>query len=401
MNAIAEADYEERLARFDLFDPDLQEADLWPFFDWIRENRPIARTSALEGVWIVSRYEDVLHVYQHPEIFSNRAVVWPFEEASQLPLNLDPPQHNAFRHLLAPMFSPASARRMDQLLREVARELIGTVREKGGCEAVTEFARPLPAKAFLSSFAVDPDLLPEMQRCAESSFVLPEDEEGWRELHAATESINGYFRDIVTARRREGATGEDVPSQLVRATVEGRSLTDDEIVNMLNLLMAASLDTTTSTLANILTWLAENPDRRDELVADPSLLPDAIEEFLRYEPMLFNGRMVVQETELRGVTMRPGDRVMMLFSAAMRDPRVFDRPDEVLFDRETNRHLTFGAGPHRCLGSHLARYTLRVALEEWHRAFPSYQVRPGTRPRRRLTMVMAVKGVDLVVDPAP
>jgi len=391
-------DFEERLARFDLFDPELQEADLWPFFDWIREHHPVARTSALGGVWIVSRYDDVLHVYQHPEVFSSRAVVWPYDEATMVPLNLDPPEHNAYRHLLAPMFSPAAARRMESLIREAARELIDGIRVSGGCEAVSAFARPLPSRAFLASFGLDPDRLPEMQASAESAFRLPDDEAGYARLQESQAAITAYFQEFVDARRRDGGAGDDVPSQLVRAEVNGRPLTDDEIVSILNLLMAASLDTTTSALSNMLTWLAEHPARRDELVRDPELLPVAIEELLRYEPMLFNGRMVVQETELHGVTMRPGDRVMMLFAAAMRDPRAFDDPGAVRFDREANRHLTFGAGPHRCLGAHQARHTLRVALEEWHRAFPTYRVRAGTRPHRRLTMVMAVHAVELDVS---
>ncbi|HKE77002.1 MAG TPA: cytochrome P450 [Acidimicrobiales bacterium] len=390
-------DYDELLARFDLFDPALHEVDLWSFFDWMREQRPVARTSALGGVWIVSRYEDVLHVYQHPEIFSSRAVVWPFQESDSVPLNLDPPEHSPFRHLLAPMFSPAAARRMEPLVRDVAGELIDGIRARGRCEVVSEFARPLPARAFLAGFDLDPDRLPEMQRCAENAFRLPDDEEGFAELRRSQDTITAYFHDLVATRRSTGATGEDVPSQLVRAAVLDRRLTDDEIVNMLNLLMAASLDTTTSALSNMLTWLAEHPEPRRALVADPGLLPAAVEELLRYEPMLFNGRMVVQETELHGITMRPGDRVMMVFAAAMRDPRAFESPGEVRFDREANRHLTFGAGPHRCLGAHQARHTLRVALEEWHRAFPSYRVRPGTRPHRRLTMVMAVDAAELEV----
>jgi cytochrome P450 len=390
--------YVAKLSQFELFDPELQEADLWPFFAWIREEHPVARSSALGGLWIVSRYDDVLRIYQHPEIFSSRAVVWPFHEADSLPLNLDPPEHSSYRRVLAPMFSPQSATRMEASIRTTARSLIDDIRGNGICEAVSEFARPLPARAFLDSFAFDADRLPQMTECAESAFRLPEDEAGYLRLQESQRAITEYFHELVASRRLAPA-GDDIPSGLVAAEVDGRALTDDEIVNVLNLLMAASLDTTTSSLSNMLTWLAEHPDRRDELVAVPDLLTGAVEELLRYEPMLFNGRMVVQPTELGGAKMQPGDRVMMLFSSAMRDPRAFEQPEEVRFDRIGNRHLTFGAGPHRCLGLHQARLTLRVALEEWLSAFPCYRIQPGTKPRRRLTMVKAVHEVHFEVSP--
>jgi cytochrome P450 len=243
---------------------------------------------------------------------------------------------------------------MEAQIRATAKSLIEDMGRTGTCEAVSEFARPLPARAFLESFAFDTDRLPQMIECAESAFRLPEDEAGYLRLQQSQSAITIYFHELVAIRRLDPGR-DDIPSRLIAAQLDGRALTDDEIVNILNLLMAASLDTTTSSLSNILTWLAEHPHRRDELVAVPDLLTGAVEELLRYEPMLFNGRVVITPTELGGVAMLPGDRVMMLFSAAMRDPSAFEQPEEVRFDRIGNRHLTFGAGPHRCLGLHQAR----------------------------------------------
>lgn len=392
-----EADeFEDRLARFDLFDPDLQSADLWPFFEWVRENRRVARTSALGGVWIVSRQDDIAEILQRPDDFSSVANVWPYAENNSIPFNLDPPAHGAFRHALAPMFSPGAAQRMEPAIRATARDLVATIAPRGHCEFVGDYARPLPSHAFMHAFGIDPDRLPEMIESAENAFRMPEDDDGVLRLKLGSDAITRYFYELVAARRAD-PQGDDVPSHLVRAEVEGRALTDDEIVNMLNLLMAASLDTTTSSLSNMVTWLAEHPERRDELVADPSLLPTAVEEFLRFEPLLFNGRVVRRALDFHGVAMSPGERVMMLFPAAGRDPRVFEHPDEVLFDRAPNRHISFGAGPHRCLGLHQARLTLRVALDEWHKAFPTYRVTPGTQPKRRLTVVKAVSSLQLDV----
>jgi cytochrome P450 len=390
-------DHEELLARFDLFDPDLQTADLWPFFAWLREHHRVARTSALGGVWIVSRQEDLVEILQNPADFSSVANVWPYHENDAIPFNMDPPEHGLFRHVLAPMFGPAEATRMEDSIRATARELLAPIAAAGRCELVRDFARPLPSRAFMDAFAIDPERIPEMIEAAEAAFRLPEGEGGLERLNLGSDAITAYFHDLVQQRRAD-PSGSDVPSRLVRADVDGRPLTDDEIVNILNLLMAASLDTTTSSLSNMLTWLAEHPDRRDELVAGPSLLPSAIEELLRYEPMLFNGRVVVHDLDFHGTPMKAGDRVMLLFAAAGRDPNVFDDPEAVRFDRTANRHISFGAGPHRCLGIHQARLTLRVAIDEWHRAFPIYRVAPGTTPTRRLTVIKAVSAVEIEVN---
>ena len=236
-----------------------------------------------------------------------------------------------------------------------------------------------------------------MVSLAARAFVAPTDGAALSELYSAGAAASAIFREVITERRASGAIGDDVVSELVRARVGARPLTDDELVNILSLLTAASLDTTASALANMVAWLCENPAARDLLVNEPDRLPAAIEELLRWDQMTLNGRLVRQEVTLHGVTLRPGDRVMMLNAAAGRDPRVFDDPELVDFEREGNRHLAFGAGPHRCLGVHLARTALRIALEEWHRAAPRYSLRPGSQPTRRLKQLRAVIALPLSI----
>lgn len=400
---MSSATYDEIVAfatAFQPFAPELQEADLFPTFAALREELPIAWSEQAGGFWIITRFEDIRFVLQNPEIFSSRAVLFPFTPPSQpsIPLNLDGADHTRYRRLLAPLFSPARAVGMEDEIRSAARRQIAQIVEQGSCDFIEQFARPVPSRTFLASFAIPDDRLADMSRMAEAAFTFPGDEEGMRRGAEARRAVDDYFREVVEERRRHGATGDDVVSSLIRAEIDGQALRDDELVNILNLMTSASLDTTASAIVNIVAWLAEHPHRRDELVREPDLWPAAVEEFLRYDQMTLNGRIVARDIEVRGVEMRAGDRVMMLSAASGRDAAAYVDPDVVRFDRPVNRHLAFGAGPHRCLGSHLARTTLRIELEEWHRAFPRYRVTPGTTVRRRLTVLRAVTKLHLTID---
>jgi cytochrome P450 len=403
MSAAASSELYERIRAFDLYDPSLQSEPLFDFFNEIRESVPLARTEAAGGIWIVSRHTDALFVLQHPEIFSSRSPMFPYVSEStsipvstSIPFTMDPPDHGKYRHLLAPMFAPVRAAEMEPLIRQTARELAEKAGSAAVCDFIEDFGRPVPSRVFLDSFDIPAERLPEMTEIAEASNSMPEDEDGMRRQAQARKELDEYFADLVAERRGSGGAGRDVISWLIRSEVDGRPLTDQEIVNILGLLMEASLDTTTSALANMVAYLATHPAQRDRLVAEPRLIPGCVEELLRFEPMVFQGRVVTQRVEIHGTTLEPGDRVMVLFAAANHDPRAFSNPDSIDFERHDNRHLTFGAGPHRCLGLHLARATLRIALEEWHRAVPIYSVEPGTEVKRRLTVVSAVTSLRLL-----
>lgn len=392
------SDLIEEIRALDLFDPMRQQADPFPLFNRMREEQPVAWCDAVGGFWIVSRHDDVLRILQDTTTFSSAVVVYPFAPGPpSIPLNLDGEQHLDYRKLLLPMFSPARVAAGEPLLRATAQALAESAAARGECEFVHDFAFQVPARAFLATFAIPEERLDQMVALAARAFVAPADGAAIADLYSAGAEASAIFREVIAERRAGAAVGDDVVSELLRARLDRRPLSDDELVNILGLLTAASLDTTASAMANMVAWLAENPDRRDLLVSDPSLLPSAIEELLRWDQMTLNGRVVRQEVTIQGVRMRPGDRVMMLNAATGRDPRVFDDPESVRFDRSGNRHLAFGAGPHRCLGVHLARTALRVALEEWHRAVPSYSLRPGLQPSRRLKQLRAVTALPLVI----
>jgi cytochrome P450 len=184
-----------------------------------------------------------------------------------------------------------------------------------------------------------------------------------------------YFADLIADRRRSPRNpAEDFTSHLLASVVDGVPMSDEDALNIFNQLMLAGLDTVKSALSYSMLYLATHAEDRARLVADPGLIPSAIEEFLRVYPLVMEGRKLSQDIDFHGVPMRAGEMVMMALPAVMHDPDYFDRPEEVILDRPKNNHLSFGGGPHRCLGSHLARMEMAVGLEEWHRRIPDYRL---------------------------
>lgn len=214
---------------------------------------------------------------------------------------------------------------------------------------------------------------------------------------AAGEAVTKYLYALVEERRAEPR--DDIMSVLLAAESEGSKLTDEEIVDMAFLLFMAGLDTVTSALGLSVAYLAQHPEQRDRLVKDPELIPSAIEELLRYESIVLAARTATEDVDLGGTLIKEGDVVLLNELAADRDPRQFPDADQVIFERHPNRHLAFGAGPHRCVGSHLARLEMRVLFEQMHSRIPSYRLKEGTVATRHLTATAGIeKPLHLVWD---
>jgi cytochrome P450 len=216
-------------------------------------------------------------------------------------------------------------------------------------------------------------------------------------MEAAME-VYAYFAEMLDERMENPESGlDDVTEVLVKGKFGDRDLTQFEMLNILFLMMIGGLHTVQGQLAHSVIYFAENPDKRKELVDNPELVPTAVEEMLRYESAITPARVVKEDIEVDGVQLRSGDRVLIPFGAADRDPEKFENPDEVDLTREPNPHLAFGGGRHRCLGSHLARIELRVAFEELHRRFPDYKLDPDTQPHRQLSQVKGVEKLPLIL----
>ncbi|MBL7497771.1 cytochrome P450 [Frankia sp. CNm7] len=346
---------------------------------------PVTWSSAYGGHWIVTGYAEAHAVLRDHETFSS----WPNNLALRdagvpmIPLEIDPPDHAAFRHALQPLFAPTRMRALEAQIRGITGELIDGFAASGGAEFVSQFAHELPTRVFLALMGWPLHDAP-MFTAATDAILLGEpggtEEESNAARLRAQQQLFGYFAGVLADRR--GATGPaaDVTAAIIDTPVPFRDgprlLTDAELCNMFFLLLIAGLHTVQGSLAWSLIHLAARPEQRRRLLDDPGLIKEAVEELLRIEAAVAMGRRVTRDTSLGGVELAAGDQVLVLLAAANRDEREFSEPDEVRIDRSPNRHISFGAGVHRCLGSHLARVELRVALEELLRRIPDYRLDP-------------------------
>jgi len=325
--------------------------------------------------WLVHRYDDVRTVLQNGEVFSSKQVAnfqgFIGETWDMIPLELDGERHQKYRMLLNPLFAPGKVNAMEAGVRELAVSLIEAFQARGHCEFMEEFARPYPISIFLKLM----DLPLEMR----STFLAWE----YQVLHAkdmevrrdGVKKIIAYLREAIEARRAN--LGDDLISFAIKARIDGEPIPEDDIMGIVFMLYIGGLDTVVATLGFMFKYLATHPEKRRELIDNPALLPDAIDEMLRYFASVNSSRLITQDVELAGVRMRKGERIYMVQIAANRDPEEFDDPNTVDFHRQGNRHLTFSAGPHRCIGSHLARRELIIAIEEMLKRVPPFRLADG------------------------
>jgi cytochrome P450 len=351
----------------------------------LNEKLPVARQVFTEGP-VLSRYEDVLWALRHPEIFSSEMEIQMNlgTERPMIPQQIDPPAQTKYRKILDPRFSRKRMAEIEPDVRRHARELIDRTYDAGGCQFGEAFAVPLPCHAFLSLMGLPQSELGHFLGIKDD-IIRPhmktmDLDEMTKLREAAGKGIYTYFGDVI--RERRAKPGSDLVSYLCEAAIDGEKLSDNEILDICFLMILAGLDTVTATLGCSIAYLASNPEHREQLVRDPALIPNAVEELLRWEtPVTAVPRVVKQDTEVRGVAIKAGELATLLLGASNVDDAEFEDADRVDFERARNRHIAFGSGPHRCLGSHLARLELEIALEEWHRRIPAYGIAPGELPR--------------------
>jgi cytochrome P450 len=363
-----------------LFSPDAANDPL-PVYERLRTECPVTAAGGLFGdnTWYLSRYEDIIWAMRHPEIFSSSAeAVSIGQEHPLIPLQVDPPDHAQYRRILDPEFSPRRMAELEPDVRALTVELIEQFADRDGCDFHAELATPLPSTVFLRLLGLPLSDVEEFMQWRDDT-VRPAGataEEQQERRNAAGASITRYFERGLDAKLDD--PGDDLLTRIAHGSVNDRPLTRNEQLGICHLQLIAGLDTVTATLDCMVAYLAVHPDRRRALIADPDLVDRAVEELLRTEtPVQVVPRVLAQDCELRGQQMKRGDHVIFVIGAADTDPAEFDNASSVVFERESNRHLAFGGGPHRCLGSHLARMELRVALDEFHRRIPDYELAPG------------------------
>ena len=351
-------------------------ADPYTIQDDLRRRCPIAHTDRFGGAWLPTRYDDVAAIAYDTERFSSRGIIVgnyrPPREIAPVgvvpPISSDPPFHKDARRLLLPAFTKKAVSRYEESTREYCRFLVDALKGRDVVDAATEYAQHISTRVIADMLGLPPEDAPRFYGFVEKS--LEAVNKPAEERVAYTNELFDYL--LAQVRDHVDNPRDDLTTYLVNAELYGKKLEPAHVAGSMALLLIAGIDTTWSAIGASLWHLAKTPSDRERLVAEPSLLPTAIEEFLRAYAPVTMARLVKEDMTWRGVEMKADDWVLLSFPAANRDPEQFERADEVVIDREANRHAAFGLGVHRCLGSHLARMELRVALEVWLERIPSF-----------------------------
>ncbi|OXR46965.1 putative cytochrome P450 143 [Nocardia cerradoensis] len=372
---------------YDHYDPDFA---LDPHRDYaaLRATCPVAHTDNYGGFYVLSKFDDISTVLHDAATFSS----WPADTPATpghtrplIPLEVDPPDHRRYRTIVDPLFRPKAIEHITASVREYARELVDGMLAKREFDFMAEFAQPYPSAVFLRLVGLDFSVEQRDQLCDWAGTILHTTTKGAEhgDVEAQTaarltagKELHNFLRGLLDERLQ--TPGDDIISVLINAEMPGqRQLEYREILNFAYVLVLAGLDTVTTAIGFSFLHLARRPDLQDRLAADPSLIPGAIEELLRYEPIVHASRTVTERKVINGVELQPGDRVVLPLASAHRDEDAYLDADQILIDRQVDKSMVFGAGSHRCLGSHLARLELTIAFEEIFRRVPCFSLQPN------------------------
>jgi cytochrome P450 len=329
------------------------------------------------GGWVVTHYEDIDRVYTDNECFSNKGTA-EFqrligETFRSIPLAIDPPEHASYRAFLTPHFSPARITRvLEPEIRSIVVEMIAAIADKGEVDMAWDFARVFPVRVFMGLMGFPKEMF--------ETFLEWE----WNILHSGNlEKMQWALRNVLQFLRgfiaeKERHPDEFVTSAIVHGQIDGRALTDEEKIGMVWFLWLGGLDTVAATISQMYRRMALQPSIQHQIRKNPELINGAVEEFLRTQPILSSRRTATKDFEWHGMQIKAGDNVSCINPAGNFDPTRFQNPREFDPTRKVNRHFTFVAGIHSCLGAHLARRELRVLLEEWFQRIPEFRPKPGS-----------------------
>jgi cytochrome P450 len=354
----------------------------------MREQSPVFFNQFAQGYWVFTRHDAVQDIYKREDLFSSESITaWePEPHYRFIPTQIDSPDHRKYRRIVNPWFSPRRMEEAEGMVRATCRKHIDQLAGAGACDFVADFALQYATEVFLTTIGADTTMTDQFVVWVEDffrGFGGAPGSEG--PMVAALEAIRTYWRRVLAERRQDLEPREgDLASYLLGARFDERLLSETEILDMLVVLVLAGLDTTRATLGYIFKHLAEHPDDRRRLIAAPELTPCFVEEAVRFYPIIFgNSRKVLHDIEFHGVQLKKGDMVYALVGGANRDPRAHEQAGEFVLDRKKNNHFGFAGGPHRCLGMHLARREMQVAVEEWLRTIPDFAIATGEPLRER------------------
>jgi cytochrome P450 len=351
----------------------------FPIWDELRSHSPVVHTDRFLGCYMPTTYQAVKEIAYDTEHFSSRRVIVRDERPEVTrnaapPITSDPPEHKPAKQLLLPPFTPDAMKKLEPRVRAICNELIDEFIADGSCDAAASYTKYIPVRAIAHMLGIPEQDSDRFITWIHMILELSIKDE--RMLMQAVQEMTAYFAGHIEARKQHPT--DDLISTLMNAKDKnGQPLDDSHVLGSLRLLLIAGIDTTWSAIGASLWHLAKTPSDRERLIAEPDLMPIAIEELLRaYSPVTM-AREVMKETTISGCPVKPGNMVLLSFPAANRDPTVFPDADKVVIDRKENRHAAFGLGIHRCVGSNLARMEMTVAIEEWLKRIPEFRLDPA------------------------
>ncbi len=370
---------------YDIFDPDYV-TDPFPVWDDLRAECPIAKTERWGGSWLPTTYEDVVAMARMvPELSSSDPIVvrppddgpsdhgdggGSYHTVNAPPISSDPPVHTWSRRLILPYFSPKATAQHEPFTRQLCHDLIDAHIDSGTIDGAAEYAQQIPPRVIAHLLGVDPEKADDFTEWVRGVLEVGLSNPAVRTKYRI--KIREFFMGEIADRKKN--PGDDLISDLLSAEVEGEPISDLHIAGTCNLLLVAGIDTTWSSIGAALWHLADNPQDTRRLVDDPSMLPTANEEFLRAYAPVTMARVVQEDIEVQGCPMSAGDKILMNFPGANRDPEAFEDADQVIIDRQRNRHVAFGVGIHRCAGSNLARMEMEVAIGVFLERIPEFSL---------------------------
>lgn len=372
----------ERVSAFDITEKDHRK-DIEPVWASMRARTALPHSEKFGGFYILTRYEHLIAAHD-ANVFSSaeNGIAIPDVSAGArlLPVESDPPEHTEYRSLFASFVSNEAMRKHEPLLRRIATDLLSRLAGRPKFDFVKSFARPYPALAVLNILGISDRDIDRMTYLVDTSVDGAEGEgRGGQKMLEAARELTEYLYRILDEKRGATHDPSNIISTIVHSSLPTAPLGPKEQCSLLKIFIFGGFTTTTFALASAIRWLLEHPQDFASLRKRPELIATAVEEFVRFSsPGTYVGRTVMSDTAIGGTQLRKGDRVLLCYGAANRDPEAFDRPDEVVLDRTARRrHLAFGNGRHACMGIHLARLELRVALEECLKVIGDYDIDPA------------------------
>jgi len=360
-------------------------ADPWTKLRELRETCPVAYSESYGGFWVLTSYADIKEVAGDDVRFSSAQGLTVPDKKNRgqrsIPAEMDPPDFLWFRRILHPMLSPAAVDRMTPVIERFVHGAIDSVIETGSCDFVHDLADPVPAMSTLYKLGLPVERWKEISEPLHQVVFMRQDNPKRAGVIAQLGAVSDLLYETIAARRE--SPRDDMISYLVGSTVDGRPVTDEEVKEMAYLTIQGGFDTTGSAISNALIQLDRDRDARKRLIDDPSLMVAATEEFLRFEaPQVALARTAMEDVVIGGQEIKAGDKLLLVWASANRDAAAFENPDELQLDRFPNRHMTFGLGAHRCLGSNLARRQIELTLNGVLQRMPDYEIDldAATRP---------------------